>query len=304
MFKELLNNVQDKYKKIQEENALYNKLLETTNVVSSLIDVPIIDKKSITVSYMDILNLCPDLNDEKALLIRGLIPIDEVYLTVMYTRECKSNTEYFLVPTNKYLWVIGTSKYVRYSYTGLSVGIIKNNLMGKVLNLANILFDVNGGEEKINEFMKIINDSDYREIIIKKKLEKFCGIKPKFSLINDLGAGISIDEEKNIVFHTGDANYKYNIKELTNYELLLDDNVVMEKRSNRRVRLTANKSSCYQMNIRVSTKDNTFLVPIIVKSAFVEVYQSTSAKYMNARIFAEKIINILDDLDEANLNGD
>lgn len=303
MFKELLNNVQDKYKKIQEENALFNKLLETTGTISKLEDIPIIEKKDITISYKDIMDICPDLNDNKAVLIRGLLPIDEVYLTVMYAKECKTNKEYFLVPTNKYLWVISVDKYVKYLYENLNAEVVKNNLMSKVLNLSNILLEVNGGEEKISDFMKIINDSEYRIKLSTEKLEKFCGMIPKVSLINDIGTGISMDDEKNFVFHTKDFNYKYNIKDIKNYELMLDDNVVMEKRSSRRVRMTANKSSCYQMNIRISTPDKTFLLPIIAKSTFTEVYQSTSVMYMNGRSFAEKIINLLDEADENMLNG-
>lgn len=303
MFKEILNSVQDKYKKIQEESVLYNKLLKTTGTISNLENLPVIEKKSITISYKDILEKCPDLNDSKAMTIRGVLPINEVYLTVMYARECKTNKEYFLVPTNKYLWVISVGGYVRYLYDNLKIEVVKNNLMSKVLNLSNILLEVNGAEEMISEFMRIINDSNYRLNLSHEGLKRFCGMEPKLSLINDIGTGISMDNESNFVFHTKDFDYKYNIKDIKNYELLLDDNVVLEKRSNRRVRMTANKSSCYQMNIRVTTNDKTFILPIIAKSTFTEVYQSTSAMYMNSRSFAERIITLLDEADENMLNG-
>lgn len=303
MFKELLNTVQDKYKKIQEETTLYNELLKTTSTISGLTKLPFIDKKNITVSYKEIMDICPDLNDDKASIIRGILPLDEVYLTVMYARESKTKKEFFLIPTNNYLWVISVDSYLKYSYNNLKVEIVKNNLMSKVLNLSNILLEVNGGEEKINDFVKIINDSEYRLKLSTEKLKKLCGMVPKLSLINDIGTGISMDDNKNFVFHTKEFNYKYNIKDIKNYELMLDDNVVLEKRSNRRVRMTANKNSCYQMNIRISTNDKTFLLPIIAKSAFTEVYQSTNAVYMNGRSFAEKIINLLDEADESMLNG-
>lgn len=303
MFKDLFKNVQDKYKKIQEESLLYNKLLETTGIVSNLESVPVTLKKNITISYRDILEICPDLNDNKAMIVRAILPLNEVYLTVMYARECKSNKEYFLVPTNKCLWIINVNEYTKYSYDNISVEVVKNNLMSKVLNLSNILLEVNGSGEKINDFIRIINDSQYRIKLSTEKLERFCGIEPKLSLINDLGTGISMDGNKNFVFHTKEFNYKYNIKDIKNYELMLDDNVVMEKKSNRRVRMTANKSSCYQMSIRVTTNDKLFFLPIIVKGAFAEVYQSTSAMYMNSRNFAERIMNLLDEADENMLNG-
>lgn len=302
MFKKLFNSVHDKYKQMQEESSLYLRLLNTTGTITGLTNVPVINRNEMTISYKEILDICPDLNDNKALLIRGLLPVNEVYLTVMYAKECKTNKEYFLVPTNKYLWVISTFGYVKYLYDDLRVEIVKNNLMSKVLNLSNILLEVNGSEEKISEFIKIINDLNYRSDLSNEKLKKYCGIEPQLSLINDLGTGISMDSEKNFVFHTKNFNYKYNIKDIKNYELLLDDNVVMEKRSNRRIRLTTNKNSCYEMTIRVTTTDKIFILPIITKSTFGEVYQSTSAMFMNGRSFANKIMNFLDEADENMLN--
>lgn len=303
MFDKLINNVGEKYRKFQEENLLYKNMLDKTDILSDLNQVPLIDRKNITISYKEILEICPDLNDNKALLIRGLLPIDEVYLTVMYGKECKSNKEYFLVPTNKCLWIINTINYTKISYDSLNVSVIKNNIMSKVLNISNILFLVNGNEEKITNFIKIINDLEYRENLSSSLISKFCGISPRLSLINDIGSGISLDDNKNIVFHTKNFNYKYNINDIKNYELMLDDIVVSEKRSNRRVRMTANKNSCYQMNIRVTTNNETFLLPIIEKSTFADVYQSTSEVYIKGRNFAEKIIALLDEVDENMMNG-
>ena len=57
------------------------------------------------------------------------------------------------------------------------------------------------------------------------------------------------------------------------------------------------------MNIRITTNKNSFILPIINKSAFNELYQATSSVFINGKKFAEKIINILDDLDENYLNN-
>ena len=94
------------------------------------------------------------------------------------------------------------------------------------------------------------------------------------------------------------------INDIKNYELLLDDMVVREKRSNRKSLLTANKTSCYQMNLRVTTSDRVFLIPIIEKTAFMTLYSSTSNIFMENRDFADKLVNLLDDLDEKMLNGE
>lgn len=304
MFKKLFSGVQNKYKQIQEESTLYLKLLNTTNTIAGLTSLPTISKNDMTVSYKHILDICPDLNDNKALLIRSLLPINEVYLTVMYSKECKTSLEYFLVPTTKYFWIISVNGYIRFKYDGLHGVIIKNNLMSKVLNIGNILFEVNGNNDSISNFLNIINDSFFRNNLIKEKLSIFCGIIPIKSFINEIGTGISIDSNSNVVFHGKDFNYLYNIIDIKNYELLLDDNVVVEKKSNRRVRLTANKNSCYEMNIRITTTDKSFTIPIIEKTTFTELYQATNSKYIEGKNFAVKIIEVLDDLDEKKLNGE
>lgn len=303
MFEKLINNVQDKYKKYKEESSLYNDLLNKTKTLENLITIPNIDKTKITVSYKDILEICPDLNEQKALIIRGILPLNELYLTVLYAKECKTNIEYFLVPTNKSLWFIGTTNYKKIDYESINIQIIKNNIMSKILQINDILFEVNGNNQKIDDFLKLINEKIYRDNLILEKEKEFCGINPNLRVINELGTGISLDDKNNIVFHSKNFNYLTNIKEIINYELLLDDNVVIEKKSNRRVRLTANKNSCYQMNIRITTNKNSFILPIINKSAFNELYQATSSVFINGKKFAEKIINILDDLDENYLNN-
>lgn len=303
MLKKLLSGVKEKYQKAQEESSLYLRLLNSTGTVTNLVAVPIINKKGILISYKDILNICPDLNDDKAALIRGVLPAWEDYLIVMYAKECKSNLEYFLVPTTECFWIISTKGYTRFKYDGLRCAVVKNNLMSKVLNVGNILFEVNGSNEIISKFLMILNDDKYRTEFISSKKKIWCGITPILRYINDIGTGISTDSNSNIVFHTRDFNYLYNIKDINNYELLLDDNVILERGSNRRVRLTANKNSCSEMNIRVTTADKAFIMPIIEKSTFGEVYQATSSKYMEARTFADKVINVLDDLDEKRLNG-
>jgi len=218
MFKEIINKVQNKYRTHIEEIEKYNSLVEQSNVVSTLYAVPSFNKKDFTVSYKDILEECPNINESKAVVVRGLIPFYEVYLTVVYAKEVKTNTEYFLVPTSKGLWIINQDKYTKYLYEGLNVSIVKNNVTSKVINLSNIIFEVLGEAEIINKFINIINDLNYRNGLINEKISMFCGIVPTKSYINDIFSGISIDQYKNVVFHTSDFNYKYNIGEIENYE--------------------------------------------------------------------------------------
>jgi len=304
MFNKIIGKIQEKYQQIQAESQEYNKLLETTTTFPEYSPFAIDITKKNSISYKEILNICPDLNDQKALLIINAIPINELYLTVMYCRECKTNKELFIVPTTKFLWVMTQTGYLKYEYTNLSVSNVKTNIMSRTLNFCNILLEVNGTVEKIDSFVNIINNEEYRNNLINEKLQALCGIIPTERYINDLGSGISIDKDRNIVFHTKEFNYKYKINELNNYELLLDDSVIIEKKTNRRIRLTSNKTSCMEMNIRVTANDKMFIIPILEKDAFAKSHLSTSDIYINNITFAKKIIEILDNFDELNLNGE
>ena len=304
MFKQLLNEVQDKYKKMQEDNARYQDLLNKVFVLPKFYPYTAVDKKNLTVSHKLLMDMCPDLNEKDAILIRGLIPIEEVCLSCLYAIECKTGIKFYFVATTKYLWLVNAEGYLKYQYQDFTVERVKNGLMSKILLMGNMLFNVNGMDDVTSVFEKLIMDKAYREDLITKKLAMFCGTVPRIFYMNDISSGISIGSHYEIVFHTRAFHYKYNISDIKNYELLLDDMVIREKKSNRRSRLTANKSSCYEMVFRVTTSDRDFLVPIIEKNAFITLYSSTSVVFMENKSFADKLVDLLDDLDEARLNGE
>lgn len=304
MFKQLLNGVQDKYKKMQEDNARYQDLLNKVFVLPKFYPYTAVDKKNLTVSHKLLMDMCPDLNEKDAILIRGLIPIEEVCLSCLYAIECKTGIKFYFVATTKYLWLVNAEGYLKYQYQDFTVERVKNGLMSKILLMGNMLFNINGIDDVTSVFEKLIMDKAYREDLITKKLAMFCGTVPRIFYMNDIASGISIGGHHEIVFHTREFHYKYNISDIKNYELLLDDMVIREKKSNRRSRLTANKSSCYEMVLRVTTEDREFLIPIIEKNAFITLYSSTSVVFMENKSFADKLVDLLDDLDEARLNGE
>ena len=177
-------------------------------------------------------------------------------------------------------------------------------MLSKTILLSNMLFNINGSNEILLEFIKLFQDSNYRENEINKKLEILCNTIPSVYYLNDIASGISIGLNNEIVFHTKTFHYKYNIKNIKNYELLLDNIVVEEKKSNHRNRITANKNSCHEMSIRITTDNNTFFIPILEKNAFSTLYSSTSKEFRENIEFASDIIDILDELDNKLLNGE
>ncbi|HIT37261.1 MAG TPA: hypothetical protein IAB59_02125 [Candidatus Onthousia faecipullorum] len=304
MFKELLTQVQNKYKEKLEENEKYKELLNKVNILPKFYNYSHTLNNKLTISYKLLMDICPDLNENDAIILREVIPIDELILSCIYANECKTNVKFYFIATTKYLWLVNKEGHLKYNYQDLTIEVIKNSMLSKTVLLSNMLFNINGSNEMLLSFIKLFQDSNYREDEINKKLEILCNTIPRIFYLNSLASGISISINNEIVFHTKVFHYKYNIKDIKNYELLLDNTVVEEKKSNHRNRITANKNSCYEMMLRITTDNNTFFIPILEKNTFSALYSSTSKEFRESREFASNIINLLDDLDNKLLNGE
>lgn len=292
----ILDNIKNKINEIEKNNEDYQKILDNSNVIDNLQTLPNLERKDISTEILESKN--SNLTKDKAKLIIDLIPIDESILEVLYTTELKTKIEYFIVPTTKYLWIISTSGFNRYNYGSLRVEIIKNNLLTKVINLSNFILEVSNIEEEVNNFISIINDDTYRFNLINNSNDKY-GYNIIYKFINRIGNGISYDLDNNIWFFTKDLSKKYNIRELDNYELLMDNNVMQEKRLKQNSRLTAGKNSCYEIKIRIIPKNNDiFEIPILEKNSMSQLYQSTSDTYINNLDSARKIMEVLDNINE------
>lgn len=297
MLKNFLNTIQNKYNEKREENNYYNQLLQTTTTFQNLFPIKekITEPSEYKITY--ITNDSPDLNKDKATIITSLIPLDETYLTTIYTKEILTNQEYYLIPTNKYLWVINQKYYGAYSYENLNCQIIKNNLMSKTILLNNILLEANGTDTKLQTFLSIINNKEQREIIIKDKIKYLCGITPIYQKINSIGSGISIDKDSNIVFHSKNQNYKTNYSEINSYEILLDNQVIYSSKSNTASKITTFQNDCYQISIRITINNNQlFQIPILEPNTFNTKYQRHDTIFQNNLNFAKNIIEKIESL--------
>lgn len=297
MFKDLLNNIQTKYNEKKEENNHLKQLLETTSTFQNLFPLPNLDKEASEYRVSLITNECPDLNKDKAQIISNLIPIDETLLTTIYTKEVKTNQEYYLIPTTKYLWVINPQNYGAYPYNNINCQIIKNNLMSKTILLNNILLEANGTDTKIQNLLSILTNQEIRSKIIQEKTAYLCNIIPTYQKINSSGSGISIDNQSNIVFHTKQWNYKFNIQEIINYEILLDNQVVLSKNSNTSTKITNFQNSCYQISLRITASGNKlFIIPILEANALGSKYQRQDTIFRKNFNFAKSIVDKLNNL--------
>ena len=164
MFKELLNNINNKYNTIKEENNQYKELLNTTTTFNNLSPLPSQSNKQISEHIIHyITETSPDINQKKANIIANLIPIKETYLSVYYAKEILTNKELYIVPTNQRLWIINQSEYITYPLEGNQISIIKNNIMSKSIIFNNILLEINGNNEKINNLINILTNQIERQ---------------------------------------------------------------------------------------------------------------------------------------------
>ncbi len=297
MFKDIINKIQNQIDTKKKENEVYKELLQKTTTFQNMFPIPVESKEISEHIVTYITNNCPDLNEEKAKIIAKLIPIDQTYLTIIYTKEILTNQEYYLIATNKLLWIINTKYYKTEEFQNLNIQIIKNNLMSKTLLLNNILLEANGNDNKINNFLNIIINQEYRNQIINTQNNYLCNITPIYQKINNINSGISIDDQKNIVFHTKEWNYKYHITDLKNYEILLDNQSIYAKNSNTSNKITTFQNSCYQISIRITTNDDqNFTIPILEPNAFGNKYQRQDTIFQKNITFAKEIIDKLNSL--------
>lgn len=298
MFKDLLNNISNKYNTIKEQNNLYKELLNTTNTITDFLPIPPQSNKQISehlITY--IINNSPDISKTKANIIANLIPINETYLEIYYAKEIKTNQEIFIIPTNLRLWIITTNSYKILPLDTNQITIIKTNFMSKSVLLNNILLEINGNNEKINKLVNILSNSNERQNIINNQTAYLCGITPIYQQINSINSGISIDNNNNIVFHTKENHYKCHITEITNYELLLDNQSYYSKTNTSKTSINAMSNSCYQISIRITINNiNQIIIPILEPSSVGTKYTFQDTIFQTNINFAKGIINKLEEI--------
>lgn len=296
MLKNIINTIQSKYDERMKENELYKQLLENSEIFNNLFPNPTLKEKISEHKLAYIMNTCPDLNEQKARIIASLIPIDEIYLDINYSKEIKTNKEYSLISTNKYLWIINEKEYGAIPYNSITFKIIKNNVMSKIVLLNNILLEINDPSKKIAILDSIIKDENIRNKFIEENQRYLCGIIPIYQNINRIGSGISIDKNQTIIFHTKDKNYKCNINDIENYEILLDNQVIYSKDKNTLKKITTFQNSCYQISMRITLKNKAIIsLPILESNAFGTKYKSQDSIYQQNINFSKEIINKLDE---------
>ena len=295
MFDKIINKINN----IKKENQEYNRLLEISKTFINLKPLPKLNELNVKKNINHITSICPDINKEKAIIISKIIPVHETYLDVLYIKETKTNIDYWLIPTNYQIWIINEKTYGIIPYQNITIcKIIKNNLMSKIINLNNIIIEINGNDNKINNFINLLTNTEFKNNYIKEKTNYLCGITPTYQLINNIHSGLSIDKDNNVVFHSEKNNYKTTKDELTNYEVLIDNIPIMSKNQSRNTSINTFQNSCYSITLRVTTKTTSFQIPILEQNSLGTKYSVQDSTYQSNINFAREIIKKLNEIYE------
>jgi len=297
----ILGNIKSKIAEISTGNTELQKIIDNANIIDNLIPIGDLKRKHIDPLILKEKNV--NVREDLGTIVVDLIPANEIYLELVYTKELKSKKEYVLILTNKCLWAISKEGYNRYNYDSLKIEVIKKNILSRVVNLSSFILEIFALAEETDNFINIINNPEERNKIITEKAEIY-GTNEEYRALTRYGYGISYDGENNVRFYMGNEHKRFNIQEIENYELLVDNASIQEKKQKQNVRLTSTKTSCYEIKLRITPiKDGIFDIPILVPTPFSSSYQSTSDTYRKSMEFAREIMYQLDELNDNILYG-
>jgi len=298
----LFDKVGDMIDSKKEENRLYNELLSKSLKFEGLQDIVIHNTIVNEGRIEEILGICPNLNESQAKIIDSLIPINETYLKILYITQRIDNSNYIIVFTDKYVWIINKNKYLVMRYEDILVfDIISKSLMTQVVNFNNVIIGIDTTQNNLNEVYQLVKNLEYRNNYISEKIKYLCGIIPVYQRLNNINSGISIDNNKNVIFHDKKINnYGYRYQDIKNYEILEDQIVVLKKRTMESSHsLTSVKQTCTSITMRVTlVNDQVFSITLLEPTAFNGQYNHNDSIYINSFKFAKEIVDMLDSLEE------
>ena len=295
----ILSMIKEKKENFDKERAKYEEAVNKSLQFENLLRLDIKNKNIVNEGRVEqICLLCPNLTKDLAIKIDNTIPIWETYLFIFVIQEKKTNNKYYLIATDRWIWIINEYCYKIIKYEEIYlIEILRRALMNQVITFNQIILTISDYINNVNDFVKFIKDNEYRQELIEKKKEYLCGIIPVYQNLSKIGTGISIDKDGTIVLHD---RFKNNIKciydEIEDYELLEDQTAVLKKKKENDIHsIPFTKNSCSRISIRVTFKNNTlFMMTILEPSAFYNQYNHTDSIYMTNIKFARNIIETLE----------
>ena len=274
----------------------YNYILSISNHLDGMIPYAIHNNNPSIGREEKILGLCLTITLEKANTINSLIPVDETIINIKEAVEDKTQIDYIFVITDKRLWILNKNEYKKYNFNEINkCEIVNKSLLSQGVNFNNNAFSFEGNEQFVSEFVKLLNDSFYREEIIKKETKRLCGIIPKLEITNKYGYGISIGINNEIVIHVNKENSSLiNINELEYMQLLLDNKVIMIRGKKDVTSQGSNLMPSKKMSIKFKLINNTYVVDIMPENTIASTVKVEDNQFQEAYQLAKDIFDTVE----------
>lgn len=297
-FGNIFESLQSKANKIKQDKAKYEEMVSKSLKFDNMFRLDVKDKDKNEGRIEEIMTICPNLTEDKAKFIYNVIPLWEVILYVAVICEKVSGDNFYIVVTNRWIWIINDYSYKIVNYNEVYLlAVIKKSLMVQVVNFNQIVINVTDYISNVNRFINLVTNKDYREKVILDNSKYLCGIVPTYQILNKIQSGVSMDKDNNIVFHDRKKNnIKCRYEEILDYEVLEDQTAVLKKKKDSDSHaIPFAKETCSRISIRITFNDNRlFIITILEPSSFYNQYNHTDSIYINNFKFAKEIIDLLE----------
>ncbi len=284
----------------KEQIDAYNRFIEGSKVfeLSNIINV---DEDNINegnvYQYKD---MCVYINIEDAKRIASLIDIDETVIYISFVRQKKDDKDFIITLTDKKILVNDKEKYLIYRYDDIK-GLyqVNKSLMSQIINFNDIILEIDLNQSDLDIFYNLIMNSNYRNSYALELKKYLCGIIPIYQKINKIGSGISIDNNKNIVFHDRRSNnYLCRCEDISLCELLEDNTPVIKSGMTATgFGIGAAKQECGTMKLRITLINKQVIeITILEPKVFNATYGHTDTTYLKYFAFGKEIIEKIDEL--------
>ena len=295
------NKVSNFVNEKKKEWELYNQTID--NSLLFTLDKTIQNNNSVNegniTEYKD---MCPYINDNQANNISNLIPLNEIVFYIVQVEQKKDNQVLIIILTNLRIIIMKDNLYTELGYSDIKVlQLVNKSFMTQVINFNGIILGIDLNQNDLNVFYNLITNMEYRNAYISEKIQYLCGIIPVYQRLNIINSGISIDNNKNIVFHNKKVNnYLCRYDDILNYELLEDNTPVIKRRTNDdNTSMPFSKKECMQIKLRVTMINNqVFEINILEPSTFNNTYNHMNSTYIKNYNFGKEIMDKLDSLNE------
>ena len=298
----IINKVTNFIDDKKKERDLYNQRVGNSLKFNLNMNVEIKNENDYEGNINEYKDMCVYLNDKQALAIANLIPLGEAIIYIVQATQKIDNQEYIMVLTDLRIIILKDNLYSELGYNNItSFELINKSFMSQIINFNGIILGIDVTQNDLTILYNLIANVEYRNNYINEKKKYLCGIIPSYQKLNKINSGISIDNNKNIVFHNKKINnYLCRYDDILNYELMEDTTPVIKRRTNNEnTSMPFTKKECMQITLRVTLVNNqVFEIVILEPSTFNNTYSHTNSIYMKNYSFGKEIMDKLDSLND------